>query len=405
MDYRLCRLVLLVTAITMPTVAAAEISVTDTKGATTKLLNISTSTIQFDSGATRIQMPLKVINRLELGGDGKSLVVTTTSGKELTGKSRSSLEGEWDLGKYSITLDKIRLVDFGRGDASKDDANSTDDAKQEKDQNEFTVRAVDRTGLELQIKKFAFNFRYSYPTPGWIGKYSTSSVNRRLYIPFRHHGIVVGVPFADVKEFVADDTLPKSVYGWEPPVTVVLTDGRELNGKIARLGSSGHAFVGATEFGTIELDIAKVKKVQFEHTQSKDAERVSIQTPRSKKHETPYSISVTTWEGQKSTLHNACAFQLDDGYRWDQVSATLKMSIGEATHTVGFDKIKAIKFNKKGKLGARLTAESGKEFTVTITGYTTCLGGDAEEFGKGWINLSRVAAVELRRTAARDSQD
>ena len=95
-----------------PAFAEPAAVVVDDEGAQVTLSSIETREIEFSVGNGTLTVPVDSIRSLARDQDGESLILKTLSGKQLKGKSESTLEGTWDLGKYSISLSHVKSVDF-----------------------------------------------------------------------------------------------------------------------------------------------------------------------------------------------------------------------------------------------------------------------------------------------------
>ena len=376
--------------------ASAATTVTTQKGATVDLHKITTEAIAFQMGSATIQIPLPKIAKIELASDGNTLTLQTASGKELKGKSSSCIEGEWESGKYSVSLRDIRLVDFGRLPAHRKVESRTDQP------DGFAVSCTDHTGVEMQVYRFRYGFGYSILGRG--DAKGTEHEQSRDFLPFRCNGALVAIPFADLNtvEAVEDAT----EYG-EPRVKIRMIDDGTLSGRIAELGEWRQAFIGETEFGSFRLPIQKLRRITFDHSKDKNAKRATFDKVRYHMNQvTPYTVSIVTWGGDKCQLRNACTFELDLGFVWKDAATTFEFKYDEASITVDYDKVRRIKVNERGKPKASWTTASGKILPVEMLhwssdGRQTCLGGELERFGTGWIEIRDVASIDVSRTPKR----
>jgi hypothetical protein len=260
----------------------------------------------------------------------------------------------------------------------------------------FTALCTDRTDAAFEVSAFVYNFAYSYLEPGWINKYSTSDHNPCHFLPFSQDGFIVKIPFANIKtvEFV-DSPSQNQPWNWEPAVKIELRDGNILTGGLGEYGESKREFIGETELGNIALAVNKVKKVEFQH--KGEAVKKEPSKTASGDQMSPYSLSIRTWNNKDLSVNNGFLCTLRDGYRCTDVKISFDLKLGETDQTVSFDKIKSLKFKKQGKKEADLMTVSGKTISVTVTGNQLCLGGNLQPFGAGWIDIEKVASVDIGR--------
>jgi len=208
----------------------------------------------------------------------------------------------------------------------------------------------------------------------------------------------VGIPFADIDIIKFTDEPPeKNLHKWKPALNIKLRDGKELKGKLVRWGQRDQRFTGEIEDWSFSLPIEKVRQAVFDHKQDKNAPKVGPGKKDIKgKLNSEYTISVKTWQGNEVTLLNGGLFTLSWGYHWRELKTELDFRIGKASNVVGFDKIKSIQFQEKGKPECQLTATSGKTIDISLS-VSTCMGGNLDKFRPAWIRMSEVSSFEISR--------
>lgn len=259
----------------------------------------------------------------------------------------------------------------------------------------FVVQCADRSGTTFEVSEFVFNFGYSYPTPGWIGKTSTQADNPRTFIPFSYHGFVSTIPFGEITTVEFVDAPPKKeTWNWEPSISVELRDGSTLTGGFGKYGEHTQQFRGNSELGKFALDIRKVKKIAFQHKTGGYTKRTPGKNTNMK---SDYVLTIQTWNDKKLTINNGFVFRLDDGYKYENVSTAFGLKIGESEQRVTFDKVKELAFTMQDKVEAKLITVSGKIFPASITGHGLYIGGNIEKFGSGWIDLKKVRTLSVTK--------
>ena len=275
-------------------------------------------------------------------------------------------------------------------------------ANQEGDEPSFTVQCTDRSGTTFDVSNFVFNFGYSYPTPGWIGKSTVVRKNPRRFLPFTQDGFVVTIPFQDINTVEFVDSPPDdrgSFWDWEPAVRIQRRAGKSLTGRLPNYGQTPRQFVGETELGNFSLDLQKVSRLEFQHTNERfpsgePSSRLPVQT-------SSYNLTIHTWEGKQLAINRGYIFRLQWGHSHADVKTVLDLEIGESMQTVGFDKIKSLTINaeEKKRRGseAELITISGKSIKVYLEFNGGYAGGILEPFGPGWIDLRKVALIEISK--------
>ncbi len=271
----------------------------------------------------------------------------------------------------------------------------------------FTAQCTDTSGTTFDVSNFVFNYVFSYPTPGWIGRTSWSRNNPRTFIPFSHHGFIVRIPFKQIN--TVDFVDVSQEWPEERPIKLDLRDGSSLTGGFGRYGSSA-GFKGNTELGEFELSVNRVKKIQFLHKPIDD-KRTDASTGEKR---SEYTLTIQTWNDKELTINNGFLFKINyDGIcSWDSArnrykdqTTAFSLKVGEAKQEVPFDNVKQLVFraetpaSRGGYIGdawVEVTTVSGKTIEASMPRLLEFhVGGNIEKFGSGWIHLRRVRSISV----------
>ena len=273
----------------------------------------------------------------------------------------------------------------------------------------FVATCTDRAGATSEVLGFKFSFRYPAEAPGWVGRESHKEDNPCLFLPFEYKDAVVGIPLADIAEIKFTDEEPPQKTGWNPALCLTLLDGSTVTGKLGTWGVPPRRFSGHTAAGPFSFSARKVRQIVFDHKRDTNTPRV---VPGKQdigcELNSPYTISLTTWQGNQLTLRNGCVFGLEYGYRWADPKPEVEALVDYAKRTVGFEELGTIRFREKGKSAAQIITAAGKTLDAFLihtpknpAAPVPHLGGNLEKFGPARIALSNVASFEIRRTAGK----
>jgi hypothetical protein len=273
----------------------------------------------------------------------------------------------------------------------------------------FVAVCTDRTGAISEVLGFRFSFRYPAESPGWVGRGSHKEDNPCLFLPFEYKDAVVGIPLADIREIQFTDEVPPQKTGWNPALCLTLLDGSTVTGKLGMWGVPPRRFNGQTAAGPFSLPARNTRRVVFDHKRDTSAPRI---VPGKQDIgcdlNSPYTISLKTWQGDQLTLQNGCFFGLEYGYRWADPTNELEALVDYSKRTFGLDELGTIRFREKGRRAAQITTAAGKTLDAFLIHTPKDpaepiphLGGNLERFGPARIALANVASFEIRRTAGK----
>ena len=197
-----------------------EAIVLDNKDVKIELSNIKTRMIDVDlSNFDGLAIPVTYISKIRRVKDGKDFVLRSVTGREVKVASSSALEGEWELGKYSVSLSDVKFIEFNwtarqQGISPRDRTNS------------FCATITDWTGKTMDVFDLKYVGRYWWKSP-YIDVSSYIKSEHRQYIPIEHKGLIMGVPFADIDNISFTNQQPTDE-DWEPGVDIKLLDGTTL---------------------------------------------------------------------------------------------------------------------------------------------------------------------------------
>lgn len=406
-------------------------TVIDQKNNRIELTTVHTQNIILSVDWVDYTIPIEEISTIVRSKDKDKLVLTTVRGKTLEGTNgpKSKIEGNWELGEYSIALSDIKSVDFGRGvqQEGKSTVPSHTDG--------FFAICTDRNGDVVHVYSFMHIFRYYHSarrTSIGDGVYMVYGSDRwrataRAFLPFKYEDVTVAIPFMQINTITFTDTNDMlqdyKLEDWRRPfsVTIELHDGDKLSGKTPALGGTyvypNHprrlfcGVTGVTQIKGFSIPFHKVQQITFNHAQDKNVADMIGATRwgyyinggfRIKGSlDSPYSMSIKTQQGSKILLQNACLVQMDESGYWEEFETEFQIGIGNSSNIVDFDKISAVNFKE--------TASGLSDQIVTTSGTTIdCmvnvkagqviggnLGGDLEKLGPGFIYMGNVASLEI----------
>ena len=399
------RMILVFAAVCFLTTAlwasADEVIVVDKKDFKVELTSVDLKMISFDVANFYLTIPVAVISTIRLTEDGERFILRSITGRGIEGTTNFELKGTWELGEYSVGLSDIKSIEF-------DWATQPEQETVVADQPDgFYAICTDWTGATMEVFNFQYRGSYGYyraayrrvvaipPREQYFPAESGTRYLHRKYLPVEYKEVIVGVPFADIDAVKFTDTEPTEK-SWEPTLDIKLGDGSMLTGKFVELGEYAPKFAGQVAHGDL---VERIREITFNHERDKNAPRVTPEKDDIRGDlDSIYTISIKTWQGNQVLFLNGCRFELDEGYEWEELKTNFNLEIGESSNIVDFDKIRSIQFKGKGE--ASMTTTSGKTFDVSLPGYDTIwLGGNLDKFGPARIKMSKVAYLEISRTA------
>lgn len=366
------------------TAFAGEAIIVDKKDVKVELTSIKTKKVRIDfENFENLDIAVAAISSIRLAEDRKKLIIQSITGSIVKGISNSTLEGEWELGNYSVSLSGIKSIEFNWG-AQKEKSALVDQP------DGFCAVITDWSGKTMEV----FNFKYWgrwYQSSQFIG-HSGMRDETRKYIPINYKDIIVGVPFTDIDTINFTDN-EATFKEWEPSLDIKLVDGTALAGKLARLGEYAPKFTGEVLQGGL---VGRIQQITFNHVRDKNAPRVVNVDEFHGDLDSVYKISLKTLQGNQISLRNGCLIDLDHGYAWTGKRTTFKIKLGESTTDVDFSKIKTIQLLGASK--AKLTTTSGKTIDTMLPKYNEIwIGGNFDRFGSARIQLSKVSSLEISK--------
>jgi len=366
---------------------ADEAIIVDKKDVKVELSNVETKKIYIDvDNFENLAIPVAAISSIRLAEDRKKLIIQSVTGRVVKGNSSSKLEGEWELGKYSVSLSDIKSIEF-RWDVQQQE---TSPAVQP---DGFYAVITDWTGKTMEVFDLKYLGRYWWSSP-YINRSSHMIYEHRKYLPVEYKEIIVGVPFTDIDTIKFTD-IESTEMEWEPTLDIKLVDGTTLVVRLARWGERAPKFTGEVLNGDL---VERIHQIAFNHKRDKNAQRV-IPGRNSiyKDLDSVYTISLKTSQGHQIVLRNGCLLGLNEGYRWTTLRTKFNIKLGESTTAVDFSKIKSFRFSGTPK--AQMTTTSGKTVDVLLPDYNKIwIGGNFDRFGPARIKLSRVSSLEISKT-------
>lgn len=361
-------------------------TVTDLSGNIVKLTKVNTVQLSFHVGDSDMGIPIIQIRNIKSLGRGDMFKVTLVSGEILEGSSRSKIEGEWELGAYSLELSKAKSIVFEIGKTT------TSEAPEWKQPAGFVaqVNGTNVYGLEYEFSYTGFN-RY------WIPAKSYTVDKSYLWLPVVKGPALYFIPFSKIKQVSPNEVILTDDFKVE--AYLYLEKGAAFEGRDRKLK-------GETTFGSIEFAIEKVKSIIFIH--EKDLQISSAEEEKKwnhKKFESDTRLKGTIFvdKGTPINVSQLDVFSVNtEGYTYSK-SKALEVYIGDALNKIDLSKLAAIKeFSaKRSKYGvikeliAKIVTKSGNLLSVKFKDKNICFGGKLD-LGYVKVFAADVKAVELK---------
>lgn len=356
-------------------------NVTDLSGNIIKLTKVNTVQLSFHIGDADMEIPIIQIRSIESLGRGNMFKVTLVSGKTLEGSSTSKIEGEWELGTYSLELPKAKGIVFERGEAT------TGEAPEWKQPVGFVaqVNGINVYGLE-------YEFAYTEYSTMWIPPKAYTSYNSYLWLPVVKGLALYFIPFSKIKQV--------------SPNEVILTDGSKVKAYLylekgdASFEGRDRKLTGQTTFGSIEFPIEKVKSIKFIHNkdlQISSAEKQKEWSHKKFESDSRLKATIVVKSGAPISVSQLDVFSVNtEGFTYSK-SQALEVYIGEALNKIELSKLTAIRelSFKQNQLTAKIVTKRGNILSVRFKNPYVCFGGRLD-LGYVKVRAADVKAVELR---------
>jgi len=362
--------------------------VVDKKGVKVELTSLKTEKIYFNTdNFENLAIPVGAISTILLSKGGKSLILQSTKGIEVKGTSDSKLEGEWELGDYSVSLSDVKSVEFRWATQQQKITNLADLPEG------YFALVTDWNGKTMEVFNFEYRGSYYYSSP-YINRSSHMSYLNRSYIPVEYKEIIVGIPFSNI-DVVKFTDVESTNSEWQPNLSIKLLDGSKLEVKMAPFGEYAPKFTGEVSQGDL---IERIHQIEFNHNLDKNASSDNTHFDFYKELNSVYTISFQTLQGNKAVFRNGTLLGInDEGYRCIYFRTEFKIKFGESTTVVDFSKMKSIKFTGESK--AQMTTTSGKVLDILLLDFNEIwIGGNFGKFGPARIELNRISSLEINKT-------
>lgn len=365
-----------------------EVVIVDKKGVKVELTRMETKKINFDVGDfNNLTIPVAAISSIRLAEDGKTLILQLVTGRNVKGTSDSNLEGEWELGNYSVSLSDIKSVEF-RWATQQQRITTVADLPEG-----YYASITDWTGRTMEVYNFEYRGRWYYSSP-YINRSSHMSYLNRRYLPVEYKELIVGIPFSDI-DVVKFTDVKSTDREWQPTLEIQLADRERLTAKLAVWGEYAPRFTGEVAQGDI---IERIHQIDFSHKRDKNASRVDAGCECCYNGlNSSYTISIKTSHGNQVAVRNGTLIGLDEGHCWENFRTEFKIKFGESTTVVDFSKIKSILLTGESK--AQMVTTSGKTVDILLLDYNEIwIGGNIDRFGPARIQLSKTSSLEINKT-------
>lgn len=354
-------------------------TITDSANNIVKLTDVSTKQISFQLNGSVISIPVIQISEVKSLGHNDLLKVALLSGQTHEVTSSDKIEGEWELGSYSIEIKKVNSIIFEKPDPPPP----------------FKPPA----GFVAEFNGITI---YSL-------EHKMVSPNRdSLWMPFLKGPVVYSIPFAKIKQILQNE--------------IVLTNDMKLKGLFHLKNSNYDSImfdgrprnlVGKTAIGTIELPAENVKSITFKHdkdidisfaikehdyydrnfapSDSKIKGTITVNSCEPVNIEKFISGEVPANSNESISVEHLDAFDTSYGSK----NQFIEVYIGEGLNKVELSKVIAIKdFEvRRDQTGfpqeiiAKITTKAGNVFSVKFKNLWICFGGTLD------IGYAKVPAV------------
>ena len=308
--------------------------ITDKSGSKVVLDKISTKTITVSMGESSRDISLSLIKKIEASDSGIHILLQ--NGKEISCSSSSYIKGTWELGEYSLSLDKVQSFIIS-GNAKETVWKKPDGA---------VVRIIDSKSSEAEVYGFCLNYSYSYWMSNCTWNCSKSTTSTLNVFPLNINNGTLIIPFKDIKQV----TEIKAEKGYSGKVSgkVELLNGKVFDSAIGKFGNKKISEIhGKTFIGNYTLDFKKASTIIFLHDKFLKCGKKYGRWEK----KGIFKADVTGIKGENLFLKDAGICSTSDSGRISSINKTLNITIGESKNNIDVSKLKTIeiKTEKDGK--------------------------------------------------------
>lgn len=367
---------------------AAELTakVSDTSGNMVSLTRVTTAQLAFHIGEADRSIPVVQIRQIDGLERGGLLKITLVSGEVMEGTSTAVLTGEWELGAYTLDINKAKSIAFGASQGTPEQIPPW------KSPAGFVADINGTTVYDLR-----YEFSYTGRSSLWIPPKIYTSQMTYLWLPFVKGSALYYVPFSRIQSTTPDE--------------ITLTDGTKMNGSLFNTQEREQVFQGRdrkvkgqTPFGEIEFPISNIKKITFLY--DKDAQVATVEDQYKQEHgkfksKSKLSGVITTTDNIPVPVTQLEVLTVDsEGYSFAKESV-LSVFIGDARNAIDLAKLKAVSGIKVGGeahkpvIRADVVTKSGNTLATTFERSDVFFGGTCDQ-GYVVVGIEAIKSVDIK---------